>query len=157
MLGNFIGNASFLELLWILNCFIGIGFSVRNWREALADYSTVEGLVNGRRTIAVSTLIIETLILCKFSIFSLLGIAATAIPSSESGSIVGLVFGLGFLIATVLLTAISAVNRHTTQYLMTYGIHTGPETQDQAEDRRFGEARRALEVEHVEEAEVENG
>lgn len=129
ILSNFIGNASIIELLWVLNCFVGIALSVRNWREAMTDLRLVEHLTNGRHAIALGTLITESLILGKFTIFSILGIFSVALPSNTrvDSSHTDLFVALMLFVASLMLTGISAVNRRTSQYLLKYGVHARKE------------------------------
>lgn len=157
MFDSLIGNASFLEMFWTFNSIIGGFLSVRNWRSAFADYTIIGGITNGRRMIAVSTLIIETIILAKFALYLIIGIIALALPQAppNQGTPVAVIIGFILVLATVGLTAISAINRRTSDYLIRYGMQTRDasgkfikETQNQQEDRKFGEERRKLEDEH---------
>ena len=122
LLGNWIGNASILEILWTLNSVLGIVISTRNWNSAWKDYRVIGGITNGRRAIAVGTLITETLIVAKFSIYIGIGLSAISLPNSDPPNVIGIIVGTSLLVSSGLLTAISLVNRRTSQYLLKHGM-----------------------------------
>ena len=134
---------------WIVLAALGIYLAYRNGMEAYRDFQALGGKTNGRRTIAVGNLrreIVRGLIQLDFIAIGLLvlfdfrGVAAP-----------GLILGAGGLVLN------SYLDRRDRNYLMEHGMSARDdkgrfikvETQNQREDRQFGEERRALEQEHL--------
>lgn len=160
MTNSLIWNASGFDLLFLTSALVGVWFSRLNLREAWGDFRALGGISNGRRYIAITTIVVETLLLSIHSLYIIAGLVAVSQPGSP-------VTAIGVLILCILvyaswaITAISVLSRRLRHYLSRYGMavrdgkgrFTKVETQDQREDRQFGEARRDLEQQHIEDAE----
>lgn len=116
-----IASASIIELIWILNAVVGMTLSQRNLREALTDYRALGDIRNGRRTIAVNTLTVESILLTKFFLYFVAGLFAITSPGGPP-SIVGIVVSMVLIIGSFLLTVISWSNRKTSGYLLSHGL-----------------------------------
>lgn len=122
LLHNLIGNASLLELLWTGNALFGLFLSIRNWRSALVDFTVLGGVTNGRRAIAIGTLVVEALISAKFCLYILVGAVAMNLPAGGD-TVIATLIGLVLLASSLMLTTISVVNRRVSDYLLKYGMH----------------------------------
>lgn len=118
---DIIAYASLMEMLWIGASLVGLTLSQRNWRDALADYRALGTISNGRRHIAVNSLIIESLVIMKFIAYLIAGIVAVTTPSGPPDH-VGIVVITVMVLASIGLTAISISNRKTTDYLTAHGL-----------------------------------
>ena len=143
-----------IELGWTGLALVGIWLAYLNGSEANRDLRALGGMTNGRRTIAVGNLrreVVRGLVQVDFAILG--GMAMFDI-------LVGPVFVSGLLLASFAMNANSYFDRRDRLYLLEYGIQARddkgrfvriPETQDQREDRQFGEVRRDLEQKHMDE------
>lgn len=122
MTQDLIGPASGFEILFLASALIGVWFSRLNLSESVKDYRALAGITNGRRAIAVSNIVTETL---RLSIHALYIIAALFAMTQHSS---GPTSPVGFLILSILVyanwaqTAISFVSRRTRIYLLQYGL-----------------------------------
>ena len=123
--------------VWIALALFGIWLSIRNGLEAYRDFQALGGLANGRRTLAVANLrreIVRGLVHVDFITIGLL-----VLLEMRSVAAPGLILGAAGLVLN------SYLDRRDRIYLMEHSI---AETQDQREDRQFGEVRRDLEQKH---------
>lgn len=118
---DMVASASIVELVWIINAVVGITISVRNLNEARNDYNALGSLQNGRRTIAVNSLTVESILVTKFALYILAGMLAVMSPGGPP-SLVGVVVTAVLLIGSLLLTLISWSNRRTSAYLLAHGL-----------------------------------
>ena len=141
-----------LELAWTLIALDSMRLAYLNGVESHRDFQALGGSTNGRRTIAVGNLRREI-------VRGLIAVAWVAI-----GTVALLSPGGGFSpIGVVLVLTAAGMNlnsrldRRDRLYLLKYGLaarddkgrFTRVETQNQREDRQFGEERRSLEQEHL--------
>ena len=141
-----------IELLWTALALGGMWLAYVNGSEANRDLRALNGMTNGRRTIAIGNLrreVIRGLVQVDFLILGIMAIFDV---------LVGPVFVSGLLLASFAMNANSYFDRRDRLYLLEYGIQARddkgrfvriPETQDQREDRQFGTERRALEQKHL--------
>jgi hypothetical protein len=120
-------NASGFELLFLLSAIVGVWFSRLNMAEAWGDYRAIGGITNGRRAIALTTIVIETLLLSIHALYIIAGIVSTTIPASGNAT------GLTVLILSILVnaswavTAISIASRRLRHYLNDHGFQSRDE------------------------------
>lgn len=122
MTGNWIGNASGFELLFLASALVGLYFSKLNITESWADYRALGGITNGRRAIAVATIIVETLLLSIHALYIIAALFAITQASSGETSPVGVLILSILVYASWAITAISIVSRRLRRYLNTYGL-----------------------------------
>ena len=119
---NLVATASVMELIWLLNATVGLTLSSRNFKDALTDYRALGKIQNGRRTIAVNSLILEGIISSKFLLYIIAGLFAITADSVGPPSVVGMLVTTILVIGSILLTVISWSNRRTSQYLLAHGL-----------------------------------
>ena len=121
MTHDILGNASGFELLFLASALIGIWFGRDNVREAWADYRSLGGIVNGRRAIAVASILTETIRLSIHGLYIIAGLVAVTIPANPTTT-------LGVLVLSILVyvswaqTAIGYINRRLRDYLEAHGM-----------------------------------
>ena len=151
MTTDLLGNASGFEILFFLSAVVGLRFSVPNFRLSWRQYRALGGISNGRRAIAVEGISLETIFIGIHALYVVAALVAFGVPAPERPvSAAGVVIQSVLVVASWGITAGSWVIRRTGSYLLEHGVDIGePETQDQREDRQFGEVRRDLEQEHL--------
>lgn len=127
MTGDLIGNASGFEILFLLSAFVGTWFSRLNLKESWQDFRALGGITNGRRAIATSNIVTETLRLTIHALYIIAGLFAASQPTRP-------VSASGVLILSILVyaswaqTAISVISRRTRLYLLAHGLQArGPD------------------------------
>ena len=143
-------GASPIVIAWIVIAETGLYLAYLNGAESLADYQALGGSLNGRRTIAVGNMRRE--IVRGLIAFDFIAIGALVLVGARG------VAAPGLILASAGMVLNSYLDRRDRMYLLKYGIQARdelgrfvrvPETQDQREDRQFGEVRRELEQEHL--------
>jgi ABC-type polysaccharide/polyol phosphate export permease len=120
-------NASGFELLFLASAFVGVWFAGLNLVESVKDLRAIGGITNGRRAIAVSNTVTETLRLSIHALYIIAGVVASFTPSSGNAT------GLTVLILSILVyaswavTAISYISRRTRLYLLSNGLQARDE------------------------------
>lgn len=156
MTHDLIFTASGFELLFLASAIIGVWFSRINLSESWRDYRAIAGITNGRRSIATSSIITETLRLSIHSLYIIAAMFAVTQPANPNISPTGFIIQSILVYASWAITAISIVSRRTRLYLLAHSFtdrDSREMTQDENEDQVFGVQRRALEATHIEDAE----
>lgn len=127
MTTDLVGHASGFELLFLASAILGVWFSRLNLAESWQDFRALAGIANGRRAIAVSNIITETLRLSIHALYVIAGLFAVTQsnlrPSTASGVLI-----LAILVyASWAITAISIVSRRTRLYLLANGLQARDE------------------------------
>ena len=122
MTTDLIGNASGFEILFLLSALVGTWFSRVNLSESWKDFRALGGITNGRRAIATSNIVTETLRLSIHALYIIAALFAVTQPSrSEMTAVSVLVLSI-LVYASWALTAISVISRRTRLYLLRYGL-----------------------------------
>ena len=122
MTTDLIGNASGFEILFLLSALVGTWFSRVNLSESWMDFRALGGITNGRRAIATSNIVTETLRLSIHALYIIAALFAVTQPSrSEMTAVSVLVLSI-LVYASWALTAISVISRRTRLYLLRYGL-----------------------------------
>lgn len=81
-----IGTASWQEILWTATAAIGCLFSLLNFANARADLLVARHLrdLNGRRSLALGTMVTETVRVVVQLIFILIGVDAMLLPNRRA-------------------------------------------------------------------------
>lgn len=138
----------FIPHIWLAIAVLGLALASLSLLESVADFLTTRP-TNGFRALAVGDIATESLRVVLYLSFAGIGIYYTVagLEVARTG-IAWIMVGAETII--VVKTLIQIIVR---RYLrVTHARISGePETQDQREDREFGDKRRALEVVHNEE------
>lgn len=146
LLQNAIGNFSWIELTWSGVAVLGLFVGWQNYHEAQKDIGALGGIRNGRWRIARGNIRRERVRAIIFVLFGGLGVIAGFAPPNPNATPTSLVLSSGLVVTSMLLALNSFYDRRDRVYLLHYTPTV--ETQDQREDREFGDKRRELEVEH---------
>lgn len=122
MTSDLLGHASGFELLFLVSALIGAYFSGLNIRESWADYRALGGITNGRRAIAVSMIVTETVRLTIHALYLIAVAFAVAQPAPEHVTAVGVLIQAILVYASWAQTFISFTNRRTRIYLLAHGL-----------------------------------
>ena len=122
MTHDLIGTASGFELLFLASALVGMYFSAVNMRESWADFRALGGITNGRRTIAISGIVTETVRLSIHALYLIAVAFALTQPGSGSVTPVGVLIQAILVYASWAQTFISIVSRRTRVYLLTHGL-----------------------------------
>ena len=122
MTTDLIGNASGFEILFLLSALVGTWFSRVNLSESWMDFRALGGITNGRRAIATSNIVTETLRLSIHALYIIAGLFAVTQHSVNPTTPVGLLILSILVYASWALTAISVISRRTRLYLLRYGL-----------------------------------
>jgi hypothetical protein len=122
MTDSILGNASGFELLFLASAVVGVWFSRSNLREAWADFRALGGIANGRRAIAVATIVSETLLLSIHALYIIAALFAVTQPGSGNSTAIGVLILSILVYASWAITAISIVGRRLRRYLTTHGF-----------------------------------
>lgn len=158
LLDSIIGEASPVELAWTALGLIGIYFGLLNAVEAWINRGALGRQTNGRRVLANRAIRRESIKGVIFSLAIALGVLASLAPSAPVRSETALIGSLILIVILTLLVVDSILDRRDDKYLVRWGVQGRdekgrftriPETQNQREDRQFGEVRRDLEQKHL--------
>jgi len=142
---------AFIPHTWLVLAASGAVLSVLSLVESAVDLMVTKP-TNGFRVLAMGDVAQEAIRLVMYTVFA--GLGAWALlreaPAAPGGVGWVLVAGLGLLVTK---TVIQLLIRRYMRASMRRHLEAAEETQDQREDREFGEQRRALELEHLEEGE----
>lgn len=127
LLNDVLGNASLIELAWILTAAAGIFVAGLNALEATGDFRALGGVRNGRRRIAIGTIRREIIRMFVNVLFLPVGVVAAFIPANPHSTWLGVYISLTLLLASVAYNANSLLDRADRKYLMRYGIQARDE------------------------------
>jgi hypothetical protein len=127
MTDSIFGNASGFELLFLASAFVGVWFSRVNMVESWGDYKALGGIANGRRAIAVASILTETLLLSIHALYIIAGIVAAFTPASGNATSLTVLILSILVYASWAVTAISIVSRRLRRYLTTFGLQARDE------------------------------
>ena len=153
LLNDVIGHFSWLELLWTGIALVALSLSRLNHSEAKKDIVALAGIRNGRWRIATGNVRRERIRAVIQVAYVAFGILAGQTPASPNPSLAGLIIALGLTVTSAMLALNSYLDRRDRLYLLNFRSPAVAETQNQREDREFGDQRRSLEMEHNEAAE----
>ena len=122
MTDDLIYTASGFELLFLASTLTGVWFSRQNLREAWGDFRALGGLANGRRSIAVTTIVTETLLLSVHALYIIAALFAITQPSAGVTSTVGVLIASILVYASWALTSITILSRRLRRYLVHHGL-----------------------------------
>lgn len=122
MTGDLIGHASGFEILFLISALVGTWFSRLNLSESWKDFRALGGITNGRRAIAVSNIVTETLRLSIHALYIIAALFAVTQHSPGTTTAVGVLILSILVYASWALTAISVISRRTRLYLLAYGL-----------------------------------
>jgi hypothetical protein len=122
MTHDLIGNASGFELLFLASALVGVYFSGLNMRESWADFRALGGITNGRRTIAISGIVTETVRLSIHALYLIAVAFAVGQPAPPVVTAVAVLVQAILVYASWAQTFISIVSRRTRTYLLTNGL-----------------------------------
>ena len=122
LFNNVIAKASVVELVWLFNATVGLTLSFRNLLEARADRKALGVISNGRRAIAINSIILETILTVKFSLYIVAGLFAISTSPTGPPTVTGTIVVFVLLTSAILLTIISWSNRRLSKYLLTHGL-----------------------------------
>ena len=122
MTDHLVGNATGFELLFLVSALVGVWFSRQNLAEAWGDHRALGGVANGRRAIALSTIVIETLLLSIHALYIIAALFAVFQPNPSQTTAVGILILSILVYASWAITAISIVSRRLRRYLTTFGL-----------------------------------
>lgn len=142
-----------LPTLWLGLSILGLALSFLAMRQVALDYMSARILTNGRRAVAVTGMIGESIRFVIYLLFAGVGTFYILNGQDVARPGVGLIM-LGALLLLLIKTAVQL-------WLNNYLYHTSLEeqnrgglvTQEEIEDLHFGQQRRELEAAHIEEEE----
>lgn len=141
----------FLPHAWVIGSITGMVLSFLALQEAAKDYLSARILTNGRRASAIVGFVNEGIRFVIYIFFA--GIGIYYLTLDQTVARVGV--GLFMLAALLLLLVKTALQLWLNRYLFRTALdelNAGAEqTQDQIEDKHFGDIRRELEISHNEE------
>lgn len=116
-------NATGFELLFFLSALLGAWFSRKNFWEAWADFRVLGGISNGRRAVAMGTIVIETILGSIHTLYILASLVAVTIPASgQPSTVVGILLQSILVYASWGMTGISFTTRRVRHYLNEHGL-----------------------------------
>jgi hypothetical protein len=127
LLQDAIGNASWIELAWILTALSGLYLSRLNGMEAMRDLQALGDVRNGRWRLAVGTLRRELVRGFVNVCFLMVGLIAAYYPANPNPSLLGLAVSVVLLIASLSYNANSLLDRQDRVYLMRHGLQARDE------------------------------
>ena len=127
MTGDLIGAASGFELLFLASAIVGAFFSRLNLSEAWSDWRALGGIANGRRAIAVATILVETLLLSIHALYIIAALFAVTQKSPGPSTPVGVLILSILVYASWAITAISVISRRLRRYLSQHGMQARDE------------------------------
>jgi hypothetical protein len=122
MTTDLIGAASGFEILFLASAVVGTWFSRLNLSESWKDFRALGGITNGRRAIATSNIVTETLRLSIHALYIIAALFAVTQPGRGETTAVGVLILSILVYASWALTAISLISRRTRLYLLRYGL-----------------------------------
>ena len=126
MTHDMIGYASGFELMFLASALVGIWLGRSNVREAWRDYRALGGIINGRRAIAVASILTEAIRLSIHALYIIAGLVAITLPANPTTV-------LGVLVMSILVyvswaqTGIGFINQRLRHYLKEHGIQARDE------------------------------
>lgn len=137
-----------IPIIWLAIATFGLALAGYSLIESVTDYNVTKPS-NGFRALALSDIAMESLRVGLYLLFAGIGIYYLANPSIE---IARPGVAIVMVLAELIIVAKTMIQLIVRRYLrVTHGRTLGvPETQNQKEDREFGEARRELEITHTE-------
>lgn len=148
LLSDAIGGFSWIELAWTATAIVALYIGWLNRLEAHRDLKAIAGLRNGRWRIAKGNIRREWIRAIITGAYLVIGLLAGTKPAIPDPTVISLIGSVGLTVTSILLALNSYLDRRDRLYLLHYRSTDVSETQDQREDREFGEARRTLEAEH---------
>lgn len=127
MTDNLILHASGFELLFLVSALVGAWFSRLNMAESWRDYRALGGISNGRRAIAISNILTETLRLSIHALYVIAGLVAAAQPATGNATALTVLILSILVYASWAITAISIISRRTRLYLLSNGLQARDE------------------------------
>lgn len=127
MTTDLIGAASGFEILFLASALAGTWFSRLNLSESWKDFRALGGITNGRRAIATSNIVTETLRLSIHALYIIAALFAVTQPGRGETTAVGVLILSILVYASWALTAISVISRRTRVYLLRYGLQARDE------------------------------
>lgn len=122
LLRDMIGNASIIELIWIVTAVSGMYLARLNGVEAWHDFNALGGKQNGRRRIAIGSIRREVVRGFVNACFLVVGVIAALNPANPNATVLGLVLALVLIMASVSYNVNSFLDRQDRIYLMRYGM-----------------------------------
>ena len=122
MTTDLIGNASGFEILFLASALVGTWFSRMNLTESWRDFRALGGITNGRRAIAVATIVTETLLLSIHALYIIAALFAVTQPGRSDTTAVGVLVLSILVYASWAVTGISIVSRRLRRYLNDHGL-----------------------------------
>ena len=127
MTDDLLFTASGFELLFLASAIVGVWFSRQNLRESWGDFRALGGLANGRRSIAITTIVTETLLLSIHALYIIAALFAITQPASGNSTPVSVLIQSILVYASWAMTAISILNRRLRRYLTRFGLQARDE------------------------------
>lgn len=122
MTQDLIGAASGFEILFLISALLGTYISRMNMVESWRDFRALGGITNGRRAIAVSNIVMETIRLSIHALYIIASVFAMTQHSRTPATPVGVLILSILVYASWAQTAISYVSRRTRLYLLQHGL-----------------------------------
>lgn len=140
-----------LPELWLGLSFLGLALSFLALRQVAMDYMSARILTNGRRAVAITGMIGESLRFVMYLLFAGVGLFYLITGHDVRRAGVGFIM----LLALALLLIKTSIQLWLNNYLFVTSLEDqnrgGEKTQEEIEDLHFGEQRRELEAAHIEE------
>lgn len=137
----------FIPQIWLAIAIIGLLMASLSLRGSILDYRTTKP-TNGFRLLAIGDIAQESLRVVLYVLFVGLGIFYIATSQPVTREIVGWIMVLAEMILVTKTAIQLGINSHLRHSHRRF--EGDLETQDQREDREFGEQRRNLEMKHIE-------
>ena len=123
MTDDILYNATGFELLFFLSALLGAWFSRKNFAEAWADFRALGGISNGRRAVAIGTIVVETILLSIHAFYIIASLIAITTPGTgRPPTAVGILLQSILVYASWGMTGISFTTRRVRQYLNLHGL-----------------------------------
>jgi hypothetical protein len=122
MTDDLLFSASGFEILFLASALVGAWISRLNITESWRDFRALGAIANGRRAIAVSAIVVETLLLSIHALYIIAGLVAASTPSRGDATVTTVLLSSVIVYASWTVTAISFVSRKTRRYLLQHGL-----------------------------------
>lgn len=139
----------FIPHAWLALALVGLALAASSLRQSIRDYRSTRP-TNGFRVLALGDIAQEVLRVLLYLAFAGIGVYYFAAGLEVTRSGVAWIMVTAELIIIAKTTIQIMVNRYLRRNHMR--VEGAPETQDQREDREFGEQRRQLETTHNEDS-----
>jgi hypothetical protein len=127
MTDDLLFSASGFEILFLASALVGAWISRLNITESWRDFRALGAIANGRRAIAVSAIVVETLLLSIHALYIIAGLVAASTPSRGDATVTTVLLSSVIVYASWTVTAISFVSRKTRRYLLEHGLQNRDE------------------------------